>query len=470
MDVLTGQERHLFCLNPLHPGPCEGWKAAKAAGLDHTIAHPDLAPKRRRKAAELAAPAPTRRRPRKEPKAAVDARLRQGAIDQARNASEVIGELEERAILNEEDDPQVLQRALVQIAARHKIEDDEAIERLIDTAGWGDPRDLVHAMRAARARFGLDRIGGVEGRPLQRVSFNPKEHEAIDGRPRVGQRVQVVRPGFYGTINGERVLLSKAKVEDTDADTAPTATGADVDWQARIASGIKSERGLSNSDNYSKVDLVTFNDGSRAVRKTGKVWPGDFRPATMVQEHDAEELGALVAQELNLNPPGVYRDSPDVAYFDYIDDDRGELGLEAVGWGKPVPPQFTDSLDGRRMGLLDVLTENRDRNDGNWFASTDPETDEEIIPIDQGLAFSAPRSNPPDQVETGSNPFAEHYVNGELGQWRPNDLHPAYLASLRDGLAALKPQFERLGRDAWHGRMMQRLRLIQQNARGTRYL
>ena len=468
--MLTAGERHLFCLNPLHPGPCAGWKAAKAAGLDHTMAHPDLAPKRRKKADKPAAPAPARKRPRKEPKATVDARLRQSAIDQARGAADVIGELEERAILNEEDDPQVLQRALVRMADRHKLAGDESIEQLIDTAGWGDTRDLVHAMRAAANRFGLERIGGVEGRPLQKVNFNPKEHEAIDGRPAVGRRVQVVRPGFYGTINGERLLLAKAKVEETDADAQPSATGADVDWNARLASGIVREHQVSNSDNYSKVDLVTFGDGSRAIRKSGKTWPGDFRPATMVQEHDAEELGALVAQELGLKPPGVFRESPDVAYFDYIDDARAELGLEAVGWGKPVPAEFTDSLDGRRMGLLDVLTENRDRNDGNWFASTDPDADEEIIPIDHGLAFSAPRGNDPDQVEQGGNPFAEHYVNGELGQWRTNDLHPAYLASLRDGLADLKPQFERLGRGLWHGRMMQRLATVQRNARGERFL
>lgn len=468
MDVLTAPERHLFCLNPLHPGPCAGWKKAKAAGLDHTMAHPDLAPKRRRKAADK--PAPPKPRARREPKATVDARIRQGLIDDSRSASDVIGELEERAILNEERDPNVLQRALMQIAARNRIEQDESIEQLIDTAGWGDTRDLVHAMRAAAARFGLERIGGIEGRPLQKVSFNPKEHDAIDGRPRVGQKVQVVRPGFYATINGEKVLLSKAKVEATDPDAPRSAVGADVDWEARLASGIVRTHQMSNSDNYSKVELVTFGDGSRAVRKTGKTWPGTNWPATMVQEHDAEELGALVAQELGLKPPGVYRATPDEAYFDYIEDDKAELGLEVVGWGKPVPRELADSVDGRRIGLLDVLTENRDRNDGNWFKVSDPQADNELIPIDHGLAFTGSANRGPDYVETTSNPFAVHYIHGDLGQWRDNDLHPAYLASLRDGLMALKPQFNRLGRGSWHGRMMQRLTALQRHARGETIL
>ena len=468
MDVLTAPDRHLFCLNPLHPGPCAGWKQAKAAGLDHTIAHPHLAPKRRRKAADKPAP-PRAKRAKGESKEEA-ARRRQSTIDMVRGASEVIAELEERAILNEEDNPQVLQRALAQLADRHRLRDDEAIEQLIDTAGWGDPRDLVHAMRAAAARFNLERIGGIPGRPLQKVSFNPKEHEAIDGRPRVGQKVQVVRPGFYGTVNGEKVLLSKAQVEATDPDAPRSAVGADVDWEARLASGIERVHQVSNSDNYSKVELVTFGDGSRAIRKTGKTWPGDNWPASMVQEHDAEELGALVAQELGLKPPGVYRASPDEAYFDYITDDRAELGMEVVGWGKPVPREIADSLDGRRIGLLDVLTENRDRNDGNWFKVNDPEADNELIPIDHGLAFAGNANKAPEYVETTSNPFAVHYIHGDLGQWRDNDLHPAYLASLRDGLAALKPQFVRLGRGAWHGRMMQRLGTLQRHARGETIL
>lgn len=41
---------HEFCRNPLHPGPCKGWKQAKAAGRDSTVAHPDLAPQRRPRA------------------------------------------------------------------------------------------------------------------------------------------------------------------------------------------------------------------------------------------------------------------------------------------------------------------------------------------------------------------------------------------------------------------------------------
>jgi hypothetical protein len=191
---------------------------------------------------------------------------------------------------------------------------------------------------------------------------------------------------------------------------------------------------------------------------------------TMVQEHDAEELAAMVAEEMGLTVPGVYRAGPEEAYFDYIEDDRAQLGIEAVGWGKPVPPDLTDSTAGRRVGLLDVITENRDRNDGNWFKAEDPDEDGEIIPIDHGLAFSAPRSNDPEEVETSSNPFAYHYIRGDLGQWRPNDLHPAYVASLRDALADLKPQFVQRGRGLWHGRMMQRLAMIQRNASGERFL
>lgn len=455
MTVTTGHE---FCLNPLHPGPCAGWKQAKKLGLDHTMAHPDLVPKRRR-------------RPRREPEKTVRARMRQSSIDQSRGIADVLAELEERALLNEEDNPNVLQRAIDQTAQRGGVRDHPLIDELIDTAGWGDPRDLRHAIRRAQAHENLERIGGLTGRPVQRVAFNPKEHESIGARPRVGERVNLVRPGYYGTINGEKVLLSKAKVEEAD-DLPASETGDSVDWEARIASGVKSRRNLSNSDNYSKVELLTFNDGSKAVLKTGKVWPGDNWPMSMVDEHDAEELGAEVAREMGLNPPGIYRASPDEAYFDYIEDDVAELGLDRIGWGQPVPPAYVNSSYGRRMGLLDVITENRDRNDGNWFAANEPDPDgeDELTPIDHGLAWQAPSSSDPGEVEPTSNPFAGHYVNGELGQWKTNDLHPAYVVALADALSALKPRFERLGRGRWHGRMMQRLRIVQQNAKGTRFL
>lgn len=463
---------HEFCRTPLHPGPCKGWKKAKAAGLDTSIMHADLvSPRRPRKKKAAPAPAPPR-------EAGEDleeeARERQQEIDLSRGRAAVLAEFEEQALLNEETDPDVIRRALERVASRHGVQDEPAIRDLIEAAAW-EPRDMNHAIRHAAAQYGLERIGGVQGRSWQTLPFNPKEHQSIDGRHKPKERVQLVRPGYYANISGERVLVEKALVETADTGPAAAPTGGDVDWTARLDSGVVSRRGLSNSDNYSKVDLVTFGDGSTAVHKTGKVWPGSRWPQSMVEEHDAEELAALVAEELGLRPPSVYRATPDDAYFDYIPDDKATLAMEKIGWGREVPSSYVDSLDGRRMGLLDTLTENRDRNDGNWFISND---DDQIIPIDHGLSWQASPGADAGTPEATGNPFVQHYIDTSAADWLPdgqaqwaeNDLSPAYVASLRHRLQGLRPEFERLGRGRWHDRMMQRLDIVGQNASGGQFL
>lgn len=463
---------HEFCRNPLHPGPCKGWKKAKAAGLDTSIMHVDLvSPRRPRKKKTAPAPPPP---PEVDEDLEEQARERQHEIDLSRGRANVLAELEERALLDEESDPDVIRRALERIAEQHGVRDEPVIQDIIDAAR-DEPRDINQALRTAAARYEMERIGGVQGRSVQTLPFNPKEHESIDGRHKPKERVQLVRPGYYATINGERILVEKALVETADELEEQPATGGDVDWQARLASGVASRRTLSNSDNYSKVDLVTFGDGSTAVHKTGKTWPGTWRPQSMVEEHDAEELGALVAEELGLRPPSVFRASPDDAYFDYISDDKATLAMEKVGWGRDVPSSYVDSLDGRRMGLLDTLTENRDRNDGNWFISN---TDDQLIPIDHGLSWAASIRDDPAVPEATGNPFVGHYIDSSAAEWMPdgqarwteNDLSPAYVAALRHRLQGLRPEFDRLGRGRWHARMMQRLDVVEQNANGGRFL
>lgn len=464
---MTALALHEFCRNPLHPGPCKGWKKAKAAGRDPSIMHTDLvSPRRpRQKKSKVPPPPPT--------PAGEDleeaARERQQEIDLARGRSDVLAELEERALINEDTDQEAVKRALQRVAERAGVADEQVIKDVIDAAGY-EPRDISDAIRYAAQQYELERIGGIPGRSLQRLAFNPKEHKAIDGPKKPNARVQLVRPGYYANIDGERVLVEKALVEATDDEPA-SATGSDVDWAARLASGEKSRRGLSNSDNYSKVDLVTFGDGSMAVHKTGKTWPGGNWPKSMTEEHDAEELAALVAQELGLKPPGMYRATPDDAYFDYIPDEQATLAIDKVGWGSEVPSSYLESTDGRRIGLLDVLTENRDRNGGNWFVSNDNE--DELIPIDHGLSWESANFDDPSLPKSTGNRFTDHYIDDQSQWladappvWTENDLSRAYVDGLRVRLAGLRPQFERLGRGRWHDRMMQRLDIIGQNATG----
>lgn len=242
-------------------------------------------------------------------------------------------------------------------------------------------------------------------------------------------------------------------------------------WAERIATGVADEKQLSDPENASHVYLVTFGDGSRAVAKYPKA---DYEMA--VGELDAEELGASVARVLGLSPPEVHRAEDQEAYFTYL----GDTDPDAVVGATADFDKSAGSIDAKRIGLLDVLTENTDRNSGNWFATPDGR----IIPIDHGMSW-APARTERDGPETAHWPsgFAEAYTakvgaGVQPGQWVydpslfeakwvDNDLSKEYVASLRPKLKALRPEFERLGHTDWHDRMMARLDIVEQHAKGT---
>lgn len=233
--------------------------------------------------------------------------------------------------------------------------------------------------------------------------------------------------------------------------------------------GEKDSRQLSTGDNASMVYLVTFNDGTKMVQKYSK-----SDPDTAKQEYDAEQLGAQVADVLGLKAPKVHRTKDGEAYFDYVS--TGTLAAEIPevagnngGWGADSMSTgpYHDTLDGRRIGLLDTLIENPDRHVGNWFVQDDGS----LTPIDHGLGWAASESPdlfPPERpVIVGG--FADHYISGKtgfVGDWRDNDLSPEYAKQVQGRLAALKPMFEQLGRTDLFDRMMARMGIIADHAKG----
>lgn len=243
-----------------------------------------------------------------------------------------------------------------------------------------------------------------------------------------------------------------------------------VDEKALLAKhgGEKDSRQLSTSDNASSVHLITMGDGVQAVHKKSK-----SDPETGKGEFDAEQLGAKVAEAIGLKPPRVLRTKDDEAYFDYIDTGKVAAEVEAVSgndgaWGNNMTTgPYGDTPDGRRIGLLDTLIENPDRHVGNWFVQDDGS----LTPIDHGLGWAAsedPNLFPAERPVT-IGAFADHYLSGTgfEGEWRDNDLSPEYAKALTAKLAALKPMFDDLGRTDLHERMMTRMGIIAQHAKGT---
>lgn len=242
-------------------------------------------------------------------------------------------------------------------------------------------------------------------------------------------------------------------------------------WADRIASGVVSETRLSDRNNASHVDLVQFGDGSRAVVKVSK-----SDSETAKAEFDAEELGAKVATALRLRPPDVHRSDDGEAYFSYVHD----TAPDAVVGAEIQPTDVNlDSVSARRVGLLDALIENGDRNEGNWF----DDGEGTLIPIDHGQAWEPSHSaETPTAPTTVYQPqtFSGYLIQpvpidrlpevptrADIYEWADNDLSPAYLKALRPELEALRPEFERRGRGDWFERMLTRLDIVTSHAKGT---
>ncbi len=123
------------------------------------------------------------------------------------------------------------------------------------------------------------------------------------------------------------------------------------------------------------------------------------------------------------------------------------------------------------LGLADQLIDNYDRNPGNWLV-TDTGN---IHPIDHGMAFGYPDFRAPGEAMDGKSyggsggiqPSSGFYDKSRPGGFAANDMSPEDLGVLRSRLAAVEPDFTRLGRGDWYAKMLTRLDKIEQNATGT---
>lgn len=236
----------------------------------------------------------------------------------------------------------------------------------------------------------------------------------------------------------------------------------DAAWEARLASGVVSRRVLSTDANTSHVELLTFGDGSKAVYKTNRGHGSD-----LTEDLDAEQLAVPIAQMLGLNPPDMYRSSDGGAYFTYVDGAR--LAMELVpedAYDLSGLNAHMEGPDGWRMGLLDLLMDNGDRNIGNWFIRPDGT----LVPIDHGQGWSFTRSPWRMGKANGAEaPVMHEFYRPFLrwGDWQDSDLSPGWLESLRPRLEALRPQFARLGHEDWLEFTLERLDVLKAHGKGT---
>lgn len=215
------------------------------------------------------------------------------------------------------------------------------------------------------------------------------------------------------------------------------------DEVARIAAS-SSEPGLKRLGGGSDAKLATYPNGQKLVIKNQSK-----------RDNDGDTLGALVGNALGLHTPAIHRDG-DRVYMDYI---PGTIGGDSELWTeRGNRKKLFSSRDGVLMGLLDVLTVNGDRNSGNWIVRSDGS----LAAIDHGFAFEAK-----DTGMAFASPFARQFFDSD-GKLKTNDISPKDLATIRERLMTLRPDFERLGRGDWFDAMLQRLAEVEGHATGTK--
>jgi hypothetical protein len=219
------------------------------------------------------------------------------------------------------------------------------------------------------------------------------------------------------------------------------------------------------------TELVQFGDGTLAVHKVTEDTDFTQDPASNPeyvenalesarQRADAEHLASLVGRAIGAHVPGVYRVGPHELYMHYMDGSSG-----AAQHDHPRP-DLTRTVSGLRLGLLDVLIANSDRNPGNLLY-----TDEGVVVgIDHGSGWVIEENEPYAPADLGGlahTDTMETYYDFEDNQWIANPLTARDARRLERALTALHPEFARLDREVWYNGMLTRLHMLRSFASGT---
>lgn len=209
-----------------------------------------------------------------------------------------------------------------------------------------------------------------------------------------------------------------------------------------------------------QTELVTLADGTKVIRKSARAGLDEMQDAA------AEHAVSLIARKLGLRAPGVYRRDDRHVYMEYVGD--AQTADEIARGVDELPTrlrQAIDSDEGKLLGLLDLLTMNIDRNQGNWMLDQRGR----LIPIDHGAAFVNSLGDPAADLEYVNSPFADHY-KADRDQLKDNPLTPADVEEIRRRLNELRPDFAHMGRESWLDYALAVLDLLAGHAKGTRNL
>ncbi|WP_267467211.1 Fic family protein [Nocardia flavorosea] len=214
------------------------------------------------------------------------------------------------------------------------------------------------------------------------------------------------------------------------------------------------------TDDAARVDVLTFEDGWKVIRKHvpgddgsdsrhGRIWK------------DAEKLASLVGEAVGARVPAVHI-VDQVVFMEYIEGPSAAAAwLEVAGPTRPYAADsrqiawpYAQTADGRRIGLLDELIHNDDRIAGNWIISGAGR----LFGIDHELSFQhGGYSLFADRMRVFVSLFGPKWMDplGSVGDYFPE---------IRERLEELLPDFEDYGRTGWHRGILELLDALEESA------
>jgi hypothetical protein len=254
-----------------------------------------------------------------------------------------------------------------------------------------------------------------------------------------------------------------------------------VEDVSSLAAGIKSGwvagEDMFGGHTAQSVQKAQFKDGTVAVLKE-----------VTAEEADKEYLAWLVAKEVGAPIPEVVElgaSGEEMALgVGFVEGKTGtqhmaDLKLpkakEVYNQNEIVPPEAT-TLEGRKLGIFDILVGNPDRHSLNWIIK-----DGKPVGIDHGNAFSYARyidgeikskTYGQEVLKGPSSPFTAGMLKqnkfGEITGYGANPLTKADVQLLTNKLELLKPEFEKRGMAKAHEEMMLQLENLGKQAKGTK--
>ena len=235
----------------------------------------------------------------------------------------------------------------------------------------------------------------------------------------------------------------------------------------------------------STVELLELSDGEKVVRKITPEGKGDGaynHGNTTKQEFLAGRVLNAISED-DTNSQNVARVNGNTLLMTYVPGNTGaDVFNETIGdkdpayvYGSKAKAKAAYKAEikrqiqlesGKKIALLDYLTNNLDRHELNWITDGD-----EVKPIDQGFAFGksleiADAKGVLHEI-TPQTPFVEYWLgvrrndNGYGSKFVKPKISKAELARHRASIEALKPEFDREGQSEWHAKMMERFEKLE---------